>query len=64
VLRKVELLTKEHKTILALHRAETKTLLALARSMRLTPLSNRTSNDGRDPGRHTPRPWELEPEPA
>jgi hypothetical protein len=63
VLRKVEPLTKEHKTILALHRAETKTLLA-ARSMRLTPLSNRTSNDGRDPGRYTPRPWELEPEPA
>ena len=42
------------------HRAETKLLMALARSLRLTPRSNRLGNDGRASDRFHRKPWELD----
>jgi|SRR5215468_7803832 len=48
----------EYRQLLALHRAETKMMLSIATKLRRTPRANRYAGDGRDGGRHFPRPWE------
>jgi hypothetical protein len=46
--------------LLALHRATTKTMMALATKLRITPQANRASSrDGRDPSGGRPKPWEI-----
>jgi hypothetical protein len=51
---------KAYGKLLGMHSRVTKTMLTLARSLRITPQSNRmSSRDGRDPGGGRPKPWEF-----
>src|SRR5215831_13746794 len=54
----------DYRELLKAHRAESKMMMALARTLRLTPRSDRLGNDGRASDRFHRKPWELEDEPA
>jgi hypothetical protein len=58
-LRTLTTVDREYRALLALLRAETKLMLSIATKLRITPRANRYAGDGRDGGRHFPRPWET-----
>jgi hypothetical protein len=58
-LRTLTSVDREYRQLLALLRAETKLMLSIATKLRITPRANRYAGDGRDGGRHFPRPWET-----
>jgi hypothetical protein len=58
-LRTLTTVDREYRQLLALLRAETKIMLSIATKLRITPRANRYAGDGRDGGRHFPRPWET-----